>query len=96
MVVARQTQAGVLAAIPMEIPYCSCRLRGGACLLPVTTMDRTHHRYIIRAMEAGCDCITEKPMTGAPHPPYPTKNPPKASPARTHTHTPPFASLLRV
>ena len=24
----------------------------------VTSMDRTHHRYIIRAMEAGCDCIT--------------------------------------
>lgn len=29
----------------------------------VTTMDRTHHEYIIRAMEAGCDVITEKPMT---------------------------------
>ena len=29
----------------------------------VTSMDRTHHRYIIRAMEAGCDAITEKPMT---------------------------------
>jgi predicted dehydrogenase len=29
----------------------------------VTTMDRTHHRYIIRAMHAGCDAITEKPMT---------------------------------
>lgn len=29
----------------------------------VTTMDRTHHDYIIRAMEAGCDVITEKPMT---------------------------------
>jgi predicted dehydrogenase len=29
----------------------------------VTTMDRTHHRYIIRAMKAGCDAITEKPMT---------------------------------
>ena len=29
----------------------------------VTTMDRTHHRYIIRAMELGCDAITEKPMT---------------------------------
>ena len=28
----------------------------------VTTIDRTHHRYIVRAMEAGCDCITEKPM----------------------------------
>ncbi len=29
----------------------------------VTTMDRTHHHYIIRAMELGCDVITEKPMT---------------------------------
>ena len=29
----------------------------------VTTIDRTHHRYIIRAMEAGRDAVTEKPMT---------------------------------
>jgi predicted dehydrogenase len=29
----------------------------------VTSIDRTHHDYIIRAMEAGCDAITEKPMT---------------------------------
>jgi len=29
----------------------------------VTSMDRTHHRYIIRAMEAGCDVISEKPLT---------------------------------
>ncbi|MBD2863876.1 MULTISPECIES: Gfo/Idh/MocA family oxidoreductase [Paenibacillus] len=29
----------------------------------VTSMDRTHHTYIIRAMELGCDVITEKPMT---------------------------------
>ena len=29
----------------------------------VTSMDRTHHKYIIRAMELGCDAITEKPMT---------------------------------
>jgi predicted dehydrogenase len=29
----------------------------------VTTVDRTHHRYIIRALELGCDVITEKPMT---------------------------------
>jgi predicted dehydrogenase len=29
----------------------------------VTTMDATHHLYIIRAMELGCDVITEKPMT---------------------------------
>ncbi|MHB1155442.1 MAG: Gfo/Idh/MocA family oxidoreductase [Phycisphaerales bacterium] len=29
----------------------------------VTTMDCVHHQYIIRAMELGCDAISEKPMT---------------------------------
>jgi len=29
----------------------------------VTTIDRTHHKYIIKALELGCDAITEKPMT---------------------------------
>jgi predicted dehydrogenase len=29
----------------------------------VTTIDRTHHEYLCRAMEAGCDVITEQPMT---------------------------------
>ncbi|MCW5723030.1 MAG: Gfo/Idh/MocA family oxidoreductase, partial [Devosia sp.] len=29
----------------------------------VTSIDRTHHHYIIAALEAGCDVITEKPMT---------------------------------
>jgi predicted dehydrogenase len=29
----------------------------------VTTMDASHHEYIIRAMELGCDAISEKPMT---------------------------------
>lgn len=29
----------------------------------VTTVDRTHHDYIIRAMEKGYDVISEKPMT---------------------------------
>ncbi len=29
----------------------------------VTTMDRFHDEYICRAMNAGCDVITEKPMT---------------------------------
>jgi len=32
-------------------------------VLIVTSIDRTHHRYIVRAMELGCDCISEKPMT---------------------------------
>lgn len=29
----------------------------------VTTVDAFHHEYIIKALEAGCDAITEKPMT---------------------------------
>lgn len=29
----------------------------------VTSIDRTHDDYIIRALQAGCDVITEKPMT---------------------------------
>ncbi|KAJ5432733.1 uncharacterized protein N7458_011889 [Penicillium daleae] len=29
----------------------------------VTTIDRFHHVYCVRAMELGCDAITEKPMT---------------------------------
>jgi predicted dehydrogenase len=29
----------------------------------VTTIDNTHDDYVCRAMEAGCDTITEKPMT---------------------------------
>jgi len=29
----------------------------------VTSVDRTHDQYIIRAMELGCNVITEKPMT---------------------------------
>jgi predicted dehydrogenase len=29
----------------------------------VTSIDRTHHRYVVRAMELGCDVISEKPMT---------------------------------
>jgi len=29
----------------------------------VTTMDSIHHEYIVKAMELGCDVITEKPMT---------------------------------
>jgi predicted dehydrogenase len=29
----------------------------------VTTVDGFHHQYIVRALELGCDAITEKPMT---------------------------------
>lgn len=29
----------------------------------VTTVDNTHHEFIVKGMEMGCDVITEKPMT---------------------------------
>src|SRR5688572_10008310 len=29
----------------------------------VTSVDRTHADYVVAALEAGCDVITEKPMT---------------------------------
>ncbi len=29
----------------------------------VTTVDRTHHDYIVRALRMGCDVVTEKPLT---------------------------------
>jgi len=32
----------------------------------VTSMDRTHDDYIVAALEAGCDVVTEKPMTTDP------------------------------
>lgn len=32
-------------------------------VLIVTTVDRYHHEYIIKALKAGCDVISEKPMT---------------------------------
>ena len=42
-------------------------------LVVVCSVDRTHDDYIVRALEAGCDVVTEKPMTtdaerGPPHP----------------------------
>lgn len=32
-------------------------------LVIVTTTDATHHQYIVRSLELGCDVLTEKPMT---------------------------------
>ncbi|MFD3313196.1 Gfo/Idh/MocA family protein [Streptomyces sp. NPDC058694] len=32
-------------------------------LVVVCSVDRTHDDYIVRALEAGCDVVTEKPMT---------------------------------
>lgn len=33
----------------------------------VCTVDAYHHEYIVRALEAGCDAVTEKPMTTDEH-----------------------------
>src|SRR5678816_2916329 len=32
----------------------------------VTCPDGFHDEYIVRALDAGCDCITEKPLTTTP------------------------------
>ncbi|MEZ5072877.1 MAG: Gfo/Idh/MocA family oxidoreductase [Bacteroidales bacterium] len=32
-------------------------------LVIVTTMDSTHHQFIIQALDLGCDVLTEKPLT---------------------------------
>ncbi|MDX3451858.1 Gfo/Idh/MocA family oxidoreductase [Streptomyces sp. ME02-8801-2C] len=40
------------------------RKRSG--LVVVCSVDRTHDDYIVRALEAGCDVVTEKPMTTVP------------------------------
>lgn len=32
-------------------------------ILIVTTVDATHHEFIVRGMEHGCDIVTEKPLT---------------------------------
>ena len=38
-------------------------VKHGVDTLVVTTVDRTHDEYIVLGLEAGCDVITEKPMT---------------------------------
>ena len=35
----------------------------GPDLVIVTTKDSTHHEFIIRPLEMGCDVLTEKPLT---------------------------------
>ena len=62
-----QTRAKLLAAACGEPPVFDdfdhmLRDTKPDCVI-VTTVDRFHHEYIIRALDAGCDAITEKPMT---------------------------------
>jgi len=60
-----QEKSGLRRPIPTFKPWefdTMVRKTRPDCVI-VTSIDRTHHEYIIRAMELGCDAITEKPMT---------------------------------
>jgi predicted dehydrogenase len=61
----RYAESFKAAALPMYPPSGFERMisENKVDTVIVTSMDRTHHDYISRAMYAGCDVITEKPMT---------------------------------
>ncbi|TNJ64913.1 Gfo/Idh/MocA family oxidoreductase [Paenibacillus hemerocallicola] len=49
--------------VPVYASFDSMLQESGTELVLITTMDSTHDAFIIRALEAGLDVITEKPMT---------------------------------
>jgi predicted dehydrogenase len=49
--------------IPIYPDFDAMMREGRPDCVIVTTVDRYHHEYIIRALDAGSDAITEKPMT---------------------------------
>jgi len=49
--------------IPVYDDFDEMLSRGKPDAVIITTVDAFHHEYIIRSLEAGCDAITEKPMT---------------------------------
>jgi hypothetical protein len=53
------------AAVPTYLAGDFDRMVGEtrADVVIVTSVDSTHHAYIIRAMQLGCDAVSEKPMT---------------------------------
>ena len=51
------------AHIPIYADFDAMILESKPDVVIVTTIDSLHHKYIIRAMELGCDVITEKPLT---------------------------------
>ncbi len=65
----RQAQAVGKAATGKDIPGFDARdfdrmiEQTKPDVVIVTSVDGTHHQYVVRAMELGCDVITEKPMT---------------------------------
>jgi predicted dehydrogenase len=59
--VAGQTGNGIATYRADEFERMIAEQRPGTVV--VTVPDAAHHDYIVRAMEAGCDVVTEKPMT---------------------------------
>lgn len=61
----RQTQEKYGARLPTYGPEDFERMlsENQVDIVIVTTMDSNHDTYIVRALDAGCDAITEKPMT---------------------------------
>ncbi|MEV5843585.1 Gfo/Idh/MocA family oxidoreductase [Streptomyces sp. NPDC051985] len=53
------------ASVPMYAAedFAKMLARERVDLVVVCTVDRTHDHYIVQALEAGCDVVTEKPMT---------------------------------
>ncbi len=63
---ARQRSAETGGAVPPGYAHTDFEKMIGETkpdIVIVTTKDATHDDYIVRALEAGCDVITEKPMT---------------------------------
>lgn len=56
-----QTGNGIATYGPDDFERMIAEQRPGAVV--VTVPDAVHHDYIVRAMDAGCDVVTEKPMT---------------------------------
>jgi predicted dehydrogenase len=57
---ASQAMIGVKAPVYTEFERMIAEAKPDAVM--VTTVDATHYRYIVRALELGCDAISEKPM----------------------------------
>lgn len=49
--------------VPVFNDFDEMLFKGKPDIVIVTTVDRYHHEYIIRSLEAGCDVIVEKPLT---------------------------------
>lgn len=59
----RAAQKAMGVNVPLYTDFDALLAESGCDTVVVTTMDETHDAYIVRALEAGCDVITEKPLT---------------------------------